>query len=115
MAQIPEGYGLIAGRNRATAQAALAAAEKAGVDVHEVRSSNEGYIVPAAVLDAYQGVGGDEEAGAAAVPVPGAADVPDESWKNADIEKWAKKHHVDLGEATKKADMLAAISDAGTP
>lgn len=34
---------------------------------------------------------------------------PVESWKNDQILAWAKANSVDLGDATKKADMLAAI------
>lgn len=35
---------------------------------------------------------------------------PDETWKNAQIEAYAKAGGIDLGEATTKADMLAAIA-----
>ena len=107
MANIPDGYGLIAGRSRATAQAALDAAAAAGVPVSEVRAVQEGYVVPQAVLDAYQGVGAEP---AATEPIPEQA--PTEEWKNADIRDWAQAHDVDLGGATTKADMLAAIAGA---
>lgn len=105
MANIPEGYGLIAGRSRKTAQAALEAADRAGVDVHEVSAVPEGYVVPLAVLEAYHGTGDVVQQDAA---------VPTDEWKNAEIRDWADAHDVDLGEATKKADMLAAIA-AGYP
>lgn len=119
MANIPEGYGLIAGRSRRTAQAALDAAAKAGVDVHEVTAVQEGYVVPLDVLDVYTAAAGGSGASAetedaAAVPASPGTDAPTAEWKNADIEKWAKKHQVDLGDATKKADMLAAIDAAGS-
>lgn len=51
---IPKGYGLISGHSQENAQAALAAAEEAGVDVTEVRTVSDGYIVPEKVLKAYE-------------------------------------------------------------
>lgn len=114
MAEIPEGYGIIAGRSRATAQAALDAAVAAGVPISEIRAVNEGYVVPLSVLDAYTGVGDDEETAAAAVPAADVADVPNPEWRNTDIRAWAEEHQVDLADATKKADMLAAIAAAGS-
>jgi hypothetical protein len=105
MTDIPEGYGIIAGRSRANAQAALDAAAKAGVDVSEVKAVSGGYLVPDAVLDAFH-----EAAGTEPEPdVPG--DVyPTSDWKNAEIKSWAEANNVDLGDATTKADMLAAIA-----
>lgn len=105
MAEIPEGYGLIAGRSRKNAQAALQAADRAGVDPLQVTAVTEGYIVPLEVIDAYQGVD--------PAPPADAEPTPTEDWKNAEIREWAEAHSVDLGGATTKADMLAAISDAG--
>jgi len=104
---IPEGYGIIAGRSRRNAQAALDAAAKAGVDPGVVVSVPEGYLVPDAVLDAFHGKSKDKEA-----PAEPDADTPTSDWKNADIEAWAEDHGVDLGGATKKADMLDAIASA---
>jgi hypothetical protein len=72
-------------------------------------------------LDGYYSPGPEE--GSAALPESfepelepqhGENDVPDDSWKNAEIKEWADAHDVDLGGATKKADMLAAISSADT-
>lgn len=54
MSDIPEGYGLIGGRGLETARAALAAAEEAGVDASEVRTTDGGYLVPEKVLKAYE-------------------------------------------------------------
>lgn len=53
MANIPDGFGIIAGRGRENAQKALAAAEAAGVDVSEVRTVAEGYLVPDAVIKKF--------------------------------------------------------------
>lgn len=39
---------------------------------------------------------------------------PTSAWKNPAIAKWAKDHGVDLGTATKKDDMLAAIAAHAT-
>lgn len=39
---------------------------------------------------------------------------PVEAWKNDQIEAFAAREGIDLGDATKKADMLAAIAAART-
>ena len=103
MTEIPEGYALIEGRSRANAQAALEAADRAGVDQARVRAVDEGYLVPMAVADAYT---------SGTTVAPQDNDTPDDGWKNADIAAWAEAHDVDLGGASKKADMLAAIAAA---
>jgi hypothetical protein len=54
MTDIPKGYGLIPGRGRATAQAALAAAAAAKVDPSLVRTTLEGYLVPEKALKEYE-------------------------------------------------------------
>lgn len=107
MTDIPEGYGIIAGRSRKNAQAALDAAVAAGLEPSAVKAVQDGYLVPEAVLDAFH-----EAAGTPAEPdVPG--DVyPTSDWKNAEIKSWAEANKVDLGDATTKADMLAAIAAA---
>lgn len=105
---IPEGYGFIAGRSAKKARAALDAASSLGLDPQQaVQATSDGYIVPLDVLDLY-----NREPDRA---VPGTEseasqeDAPTSDWKNAEIVEWAQAHDVDLGEATKKADMLAAI------
>lgn len=48
-------------------------------------------------------------------PAPDVHDGPPTlAWKNLAIAKWAKDHGVDLGGATKKDDMLAAIAAHAT-
>jgi hypothetical protein len=37
---------------------------------------------------------------------------PNDGWTNAQIQAYATEHGIDLGGATKKADMLAAIAEA---
>jgi len=102
MTNIPEGYGIIAGRSTKNAQAALAAAAAAGVDAREVKAVAGGYQVPDAVLDAFH---------EAVAGTPDDADAtPTSDWKNAEIKSWAESRGVDLGDATTKADMLAAIA-----
>ena len=34
---------------------------------------------------------------------------PDKTWKNDDLKAYAAEHSIDLGDATKKEDYLAAI------
>lgn len=44
------------------------------------------------------------------------SETPDSSWKVAELKAHAEKNSIDLGEATKKDDILAVISAAsGTP
>jgi hypothetical protein len=113
-------YTNIEGRSRATAEALLAAAEKVGAQAHEVRTSIRGYIVPDAVAAEYHRmVAGntapvEEEIVEEEVVEEEKSSFPDEGWKNDDIKAWAESHEVDLGNATKKADMLAAIQAADT-
>ncbi len=113
MTDIPDGYGFVAGRSRENAKAILAAAEAAGVDVNLVRTVGDGYLAPEAAVKQFEGknFGASEEAEKSGLSDEAS---PDESWKNADIKAWAEDHGVDLGDASKKADMLAAISVADT-
>jgi len=37
------------------------------------------------------------------------SETPDKSWKVAELKAYADEHTVDLGDATKKEDLLAAI------
>lgn len=113
MTNIPEGYGFVAGRSRENAKAILAAAKAAGVDVSLVQTTLDGYLAPEAAVKQFEGKNFEAPADVEKVELTG-DDAPDETWKNADIQEWAKDHGVDLGDATKKADMLAAISDAST-
>ena len=47
------------------------------------------------------------------VPHGPAAGGPDESWTKDDIKGYADRHGIDMTGAATKADMLAAVSDAG--
>lgn len=112
-------YTNIDGRSRATAEALLAAAKTVGASVHEVRTTIRGYVVPDAVAAEYRRMlAGEtpavEEEAVAEESVEEKSSFPDASWKNDDIKEWAESHGVDLGNATKKADMLAAIQSADT-
>jgi len=40
---------------------------------------------------------------------------PDASWKVADLKAHADENGIDLGDATKKEDIVAAIAAASTP
>ena len=114
-------YVNIDGRSRATAEALLAAADAVGAERHEVRTTIRGYVVPVAVSDEYGRMVRGESKPVKEEPVEGPAEAaevregnPDEGWKNDEIKTWAEAHGVDLGGATKKADMLAAIQAADT-
>lgn len=116
-------------RGRAIAEALLSAAERLGYDPGVVRTTQNGYLVPVDVAELYgkllSGEVSEEIAPAEAVYLDGTSpetgedgtpiveeQSPNKDWKNADIEQWASDHGIDLGGATKKADMLAKINDA---
>jgi hypothetical protein len=42
-------------------------------------------------------------------PKPAKSDTPDKTWKNDELKAYADENGVDLGDATKKEDLLAAI------
>lgn len=113
-------YTNIDGRSRATAEALLSAADRVGVQPYEVRTTIRGYIVPDAVAAEYNRMLAGDTQPVEEIPVeeilPPAEGppVPDSGWKNDEIKTWAEAHGVDLGGATKKADMLAAIQAADT-
>lgn len=44
---------------------------------------------------------------------PERSESPDGSWKVADLKAYASENDIDLGDATKKDDILAAITAAG--
>jgi hypothetical protein len=59
---VPEGQALIPGRSRDNARAALDAAEAAGLDPQvAVRTVQDGYLVPVAVLEHYKAPEGADE------------------------------------------------------
>lgn len=114
MTNIPDGYGFVAGRSRENANAILTAAREAGVDVSLVQTVGDGYIAPEAAVKAYERTlsGATDEPEPAQTPTEPVSVFPDGSWKNAAIRKFAEDYGIDLGDATKKADMLSAIGAA---
>jgi hypothetical protein len=42
-------------------------------------------------------------------PAASRRETPDKTWKNDDLKAYAEEHSIDLGDATKKEDFLAAI------
>lgn len=112
MPNINEGYAFVGPRNSATARALLDSAAAIGEEAAVVRTAIGGYYVPESVARHYeQTLGAPAEEVVEESPETGEA-VPDDSWKVAEIREWAKAHEVDLGDATKKADMLAAVRTA---
>lgn len=110
MTNIPDGYGFVGPRARKTAQALLDAANALGEDQTLIQAQSNGYLAPESIVKEYEkGLGADAET--PDTPSEGPSG-PDDTWKNADIEKWAADNGVDLDGATKKADMLSAISAA---
>lgn len=105
-----DGYAFVGPKSPDTARALLETAASVNIEAWEVRTTVGGYIVPVKVAKKYE-----ENLGAKPEPEVEAdekSDFPEESWKNAEIKEWATVHGVDLGEATKKADMLDAIRSA---
>jgi hypothetical protein len=108
MANIENGYAYVSPRTSETARALLDAAKAVNQEPYVVRTTIGGYIVPEAVAKKYEATLGapKEEPVTESESV---ADAPTDSWTNADIRSWAEENNVPLGDATKKADMLAAI------
>jgi len=110
----PDGYGFVAGRSRANAQTLLEIADSQGVERALVRTTIDGYHVPVSIAKEYEkrlGAPDELEAEAEEEPEEGPL-APDETWKVADLKAFAQDNEVDLGDATKKADILAAIRTA---
>lgn len=129
---IAKGFGLIAGRSRENAKAALAAAEEAGLTPAVVLTNDDGYIVPEAVLDLYEANAklaydlAQDEADEAA---KAQADADAEAKAQADADEKAKADAATaagealppteadkpLTAAQKKAAAKAAADDTKTP
>lgn len=111
---IEDGYAFVSPGSPEVARALLEAADKAGLDSWVVRTTIGGFYVPEAVAKRYEKFLGakEEDAPAPEEVVDEAPAAPDESWKVADIRQWAEDNEVDLGGATKKADLLAAVASA---
>lgn len=89
-------YETMPGRSSQNARAALDKAVENGFAEEDVRTVREGYLIPINVEDEVE------------------VAKPDKTWKNEDIVQYAGDHGIDLGEATKKDDMLAVIATAET-
>lgn len=94
------------------------------LDVDTRSNSRKTYIVPESIArDA--GLLDDQPADEDATPAKAAADdqpaddqpegEPSDSWTVAQLTDYAKREEIDLGGATRKADILAAIQDASQP
>lgn len=82
---IPEGFAFIEGRDPEVAKALFDAAEKAGVDVYDVRTDSRGYIFPDSLVEHYEAPEGtpDAEVGEA---VEAEAEVESDGKQPADDE-----------------------------
>lgn len=111
MTNIPDGYEKLPGRSTANARKAIDLAVKNGFNARDVLTARDGYLIPfhaakATYVDDTELAAGDD-----GIPVA-EAKTPDSGWKNADIVQYAEDNSIDLGGATKKDDMLAAIAAA---
>lgn len=113
MADFPiiEGYFLLGGRSKENARKAISEAQERGYGAESVLTRHDGYLIPLGDADAIETIPGTEDNEPVDI-VGEAIKTPDDSWKNDDIIDFAKTHGIDLGEATKKADMLAVINDS---
>lgn len=57
----------------------------------------------------YLTAAGLRDANGAPIPEPVLA--PDESWTLRDLRAYADEHDIDLGDATRKADVLARLTE----
>ena len=99
---IPEGYELLAGRNRKNAKEALSIATDRGFPEQTVLTHPEGYLIPTGVdtIETEPGTEGKE---------PIVIDLPPVSASKGDLEAFAAEHGVDLTEAKNNEDRHAAI------
>lgn len=108
---ITEGYFLLSGRNKENARKAISEAQERGFGADSVLTRHDGYLIPLGKGDVVETTPGTEGNDPVELDAE-AVEAPDDSWKNDDIVEFAKSHGIDLGEATKKADMLAVINDS---
>jgi len=98
---IPEGFYLLGPLTKENARTAISEAQERGFGADTVQTRHDGFLIP---LKEGEILNVEAEA----------IDAPDKTWKNDDIVAFAEEHEIDLGDATTKADMLAAI-DAAIP
>lgn len=107
--QIPEGYEFLATRSRQNAGKAIDAAVERGFPASSVLSVSDGYYIP---LEGNESIG-EEIFGTVQADVPDAevseVEIPKETDKVADIEKFASDWNIDLGGAKNNAERIAAI------
>lgn len=77
--------------------------------------SGQTVIVPDGAVDYYTSKGWVVAGAAAAEPVTDFEGAPSKDWKNDQIVAYAQREGIDLGDATKKNDMLAVIAAAAEP
>lgn len=109
---IPVGYEKLPGRNQGNARKALDLAVKNGFRSSDVLTVRDGYLIPVQPAEATYVDGTELKKGDDGIPVA-EAKTPTSDWKNDDIRRFAEDNSIDLGGATKKDDMLAAIAAAG--
>lgn len=72
-----------------------------------LKNKSNGVIVNVDDLTAARLGSGWEDADKPAAPKK--SETPDKTWKNDDLVAYATEHSIDLGDATKKEDLVAAI------
>ena len=107
---IPEGYELLAGRNRENAKKALATAEERGLPTSVVLTHPEGYLIPvgtdgADVVETEPGAEDNEPVFLQAEPI----ELPKPTASKAEQEAFAAEHGIDLSETTNTETRAAAI------
>ena len=99
---IPEGYELLAGRNRKNAKKALSIATDRGFPEQAVLTHPEGYLIPTGeTADDTAEV--DEVGGAEAI------ELPKSTASKAEQEAFAEEHGIDLSGTTNAETRAAAI------
>lgn len=108
--QIPEGYELLSGRSRKNARKAIATAKERGFPSSVVLTQQDGYLIPLGDGDPAEQdhILSDDPDGE---PTELVAEKL-EDLTVAQLKELAEKHEVDLGDATKKADIIAKINES---
>ena len=104
---IPEGYELLAGRDREHAKEALATAVDRGFPEQSVLTHPEGFLIPTGIdaIETEPGTEGEEPLVIEGIPI----DLPPASASKGDLEEFAAEHGIDLTEAKNNEDRHAAI------
>lgn len=117
MIEVADGFARIQFLDKEKRGSGLAALIAVGgpelIDVDTRSNTHKTYIVPESI--AVEAGLLDPAPTSAPTPEPPPAGAPDDSWTVAQLRDFAAREEIELGAATKKADILAVIAAASAP